>query len=181
MKSIRNEQFNQPLAENQDEYHTLFINLNTQDPMCPATACFELSLDEIEEITKTGKIYYNQCLFLKPIYGGLDEETGLPKVIGFGPREQFHPMNINVYNPLEPMPEIIPVPLIPLTEMSGDHFKRIFYAEGYAPALIKGKIGMFKSLYGFASCIANIGRFNSYRLAYELGYDVEFTLDPLTV
>jgi len=101
MKSIRTEQFNTPLAENQDEYNTLFINLNTNDPMCPATVCFEFSLEEMEEFKRTGRLYYNQCLFLKPVYGGLDEVSGLPQVIGFGPREQFHPMNISVYNPLD--------------------------------------------------------------------------------
>ena len=171
MKSIRTEQFNTPLAENQDEYNTLFINLNTNDPMCPATVCFEFSLEEMDVFKKTGKLYYNQCLFTKPKFDANGD------LIGFVPRENFHPMNISVYNPLEPLPEIVNVPLIPLTEMSGDHFKQIFYATGYAPSLIKSKIEMFKSLYGFANCIANIGRFNSYRLAAELGYDVEFTLE----
>lgn len=101
MKSIRNEQFNQPLAENQEEYNTLFINLNTKDPMCPATVCFEFTVDEIEEITKTGKAYYQQCLFLSERY---DQEGN---VIGFGPREQFHPMNISVHNPLDPVTDVV--------------------------------------------------------------------------
>ena len=98
MKSIRNEQFNQPLAENQEEYNTLYINLNTEDHMCPATICFELSLEEIDQINKTGRIYYNQCLFLSERY---DQEG---KVVGFGPRELFHPMNISVHNPLDQQP-----------------------------------------------------------------------------
>lgn len=99
MKSIRTEQFNQPLAENQDDYNTLFINLNTNDPMCPATVCFEFSLEEMEAFKKTGKLYYQQCLFTKPKYdvnGELD---------GFTNREKFHPMNISFHNPLEPVEE----------------------------------------------------------------------------
>lgn len=167
MKSIRNEQFSQPLAENQEEYNTLYVHVQTEgDPMRPVTACFKLAPEEIAEINRTGLLYYQQCTFY---YRGSD---GLIKP------GLFHPMSIHVTNPLEPQEPLVPKPLVPLTEMSGDHFKQIFYAEGYAPSLVKSKIGMFKSLYGFASCIANIGRFNSYRLAFELGYDVEFTLDP---
>lgn len=94
MQSIKNEQFNQPLAENQEEYNTLFINLNTEDQMCPATACFELTLDEIEQITKTGKIYYQQCLFTKLFR---NEAGEIVKV----PANHFHPMSIHVTNPLK--------------------------------------------------------------------------------
>jgi hypothetical protein len=95
MKSIKNEQFNIPLAENQEEYNTLHINLNTQDPMCPATVCFEFTEEEVAEFVKTRRLYYNQCLFRKPIHNWEGH------VIGFGPREQFHPMNISVVNPLD--------------------------------------------------------------------------------
>lgn len=96
MKSIRNEQFNQPLAENQEEYQTMYINLNINDPMCPATACFEFSPEELEVINKTGRIYYNQCLMSNPVY---DREG---EVIGFnGPVNRFNPMNISVVNPLD--------------------------------------------------------------------------------
>jgi len=94
MHSIKNEQFNQPLAEDQEEYNTLHINLNTQDPYCPATVCFELTLDEIEQITKTGKIYYTQCLFRKTAPSNDGKEA-------YVPREQFHPMSISVTNPLD--------------------------------------------------------------------------------
>jgi len=96
MKSIRTEQFNQPLAESQEEYNTLYINLNTADPLCPATVCFEFSPEELEVINKTGRIYYNQCLMSAPVYDGEGE------IIGFnGPANLFHPMNISVHNPLD--------------------------------------------------------------------------------
>jgi len=65
--------------------------------------------------------------------------------------------------------------LKPLTEMSGDHFSQIFM-EGFAPSFMKENILEFKSLYGFHNAIAKYGKFESHRLAVELGYDVEFTL-----
>jgi len=66
--------------------------------------------------------------------------------------------------------------LKPLTEMDGNHFKEIFYAEGFSPALIKEKVAILNSLFGFHKLISEFGRFESHRLAVELGYDVEFTL-----
>ena len=90
MKSIKNEQFSQPLAENQEEYNTLHVHVNTEgDPMRPVTACFKLTLEEIAEINRTGLIYYQQCTFY---YRGLD---GLIKP------GLFHPMSIHVTNPLD--------------------------------------------------------------------------------
>lgn len=65
--------------------------------------------------------------------------------------------------------------LTPLTEMSGDHFSMIFM-QGFAPSFIKDKISDFKSLHGFHNDIATYGKFESHRLAIQLGYDVEFTL-----
>lgn len=168
MKSIRNEQFNQPLAENQEEYNTLYINLNPNDQMCPATVCFELSFEDIEQITKTGKLYYQQCLFTQEI-----EIGGQMRKV---PAHQFHPMNISVNNPLEPVQENIELPLIRLTEMSGDHFEEIFHCVGFALAFKKEIIAKFNSLHGFHLAISNYGAFDSHRKAVELGYDVEFTL-----
>jgi hypothetical protein len=66
--------------------------------------------------------------------------------------------------------------LIPLTEMSGDHFTQIFHAEGFSPSLIKRIVESFDSLYGFHKAVALYGRFESQRLATELAYDVEFTI-----
>ena len=66
--------------------------------------------------------------------------------------------------------------LIPLTEMSGDHFEKIFIV-GFAPSFIKEIVAGFKSLYGFHTAIATYGKFESHRLAMQLGYDVEFVLE----
>jgi hypothetical protein len=66
--------------------------------------------------------------------------------------------------------------LVPLTEMSGDHFSQIFHAEGFAPEFVKRIIASFYSIAGFHMAITNYGRFESHRLAVEMGYDVEFTI-----
>jgi hypothetical protein len=68
----------------------------------------------------------------------------------------------------------IELPLIPLTEMSGEHFEQIFLT-GFAPSFIKTIINTFQSLHGFHNAIAMYGYFQSHRRAVELGYDVEFT------
>jgi len=90
-------QRNLMLAENQPEYETLPVFLETKDfidnsipydPLLPIpikqvpwimTACFELNKEEIKEILRTGKLWYRQCLF-----GG-----------------KFQPMNISTQNPFE--------------------------------------------------------------------------------
>lgn len=94
MKSIRNEQFSNPLAENQEEYETLYTNVDISNPYCPVTVCFELTDDEVEEIVKNKRIYYQQCLFRVSI------ENPETKELQYAPRERFHPMNIQVINPL---------------------------------------------------------------------------------
>jgi len=66
--------------------------------------------------------------------------------------------------------------LMRLTEMSGDHFSSIF-TEGFAPVFIKDIVSSFWSLRGFHNAIASYGKFDSHRIATDLGYDVEFTLD----
>jgi len=88
-------QRNLMLAENQPEYETLPVFLEEKDfidssrpydPLLPIpikqvpwamTACFQLNKEEIEEIVRTGKLWYRQCLF-----GG-----------------NFQPMNISTQNP----------------------------------------------------------------------------------
>lgn len=94
MISIKDEQFSIPLAENQPEYTTLHIHVDLEDNMCPATVCFQLSREELAELNANGgKLYYQQCLFRK----GFEQENG---EIEYQPAYQFHPMNIQVVNPL---------------------------------------------------------------------------------
>lgn len=93
MQSIKNEQFNQPLAESQEEYNTMYVAIQDKDPLFPVSACFELTDAEIAEIVKTKKIYYTQCLFLEYIRDSNGD------IIRFTNKYQFHPMSISVVNP----------------------------------------------------------------------------------
>ncbi len=42
MRSIKFEESNLPLAEDQPEYETLHVHVDVDDPQLPMTACFEL-------------------------------------------------------------------------------------------------------------------------------------------
>lgn len=77
MRAINFEQANIMLAESQEEYETLpiwaDIDENKQpvrlddgklrDQMGQCVCCFELNKEEIDEIVKTGKIWFTQCTF----------------------------------------------------------------------------------------------------------------------
>lgn len=81
MKAIDFPQRNLMLAENQPEYETLPVYVETKEMIVPnepndpqlailtknipwsMTACFELSDREIEELVKTRKLWYTQMLF----------------------------------------------------------------------------------------------------------------------
>lgn len=86
MRAVEFPQANLNLAEGQEEYETLPIycdldeygipkrllkgddinapkTLEYNDPMGQMTCCFELNQDEINEIVKTGKIWFTQCTF----------------------------------------------------------------------------------------------------------------------
>lgn len=69
MIAIEFEQANVRLAESQDEYETLPIHVpldeNGQltDIECPCTCCFQLNKEEIDELVKTGKLYFTQLTF----------------------------------------------------------------------------------------------------------------------
>lgn len=100
MNSIKNDQFNQPLAENQEEYNTLHINLNTEDPYCPATVFFQFSPEELSILNANeGKFYYQQCLFRTE--ERIEMEGTPEEVVVYVPANQFHPMSIQVTNPLD--------------------------------------------------------------------------------
>lgn len=98
MKSLKTEQFNVALAESQEEYNTLFVNINLKDRLIPVTCCFELSAEELAEINKTGKIYYQQCLIAQCNSEGsyIAAENG-----NYLASSLFHPMSIHVTNPLD--------------------------------------------------------------------------------
>lgn len=80
MIAVNFEQANLMLAEDQPEYETLPVFVETReaevrDPVqglikkpvaWEMTACFQLNAEEIAEIVKTGNIWYTQCLFGQP-------------------------------------------------------------------------------------------------------------------
>lgn len=81
MKAVDFPQRNVMLAEHQEEYETLpvFLEMNEVTVVVPnmdpeiktltkrvpwaMTACFELSAEELEEVNRTGRIWYQQMLF----------------------------------------------------------------------------------------------------------------------
>lgn len=99
MIAIEFDQANIRLAENQPEYETLPIWMDVDDngipvmipvkqpdgsvkdqprsPMGEAVCCFQLNKEEIDEIVRTGKLYFTQCTFWKP-YSPINMSTENP-------------------------------------------------------------------------------------------------------
>lgn len=58
MKSINFDGVTNKIAEHQEQFNTVFVQTNVNDHS--VNMCFEFSRQELEEITKTGKIWYKQ-------------------------------------------------------------------------------------------------------------------------
>lgn len=65
MKAINFEEVNVLIAEDQPQYETLPAYYNQNEGSI--TSCFELTEEELEEVKRTGKIYYKQMLFGNPM------------------------------------------------------------------------------------------------------------------
>jgi len=65
MTSVEFEECNIKIAENQEEYETLHAHHNTKEGS--VTFCFELNKEELEDIQKTGRIYFKQLTFNGPM------------------------------------------------------------------------------------------------------------------
>jgi hypothetical protein len=73
MKSVKFLEATIALAEDQPEYETLHVYPTVEDVtmkdgsknpvVMELTACFSLSPEEIEEINRTGVIWYTQCVY----------------------------------------------------------------------------------------------------------------------
>ena len=63
MRSVIFEQANIAMGENQEEYETLYSFVDPNDPEGKVVSCFELNKEEIEEIVKTGKLWFIQTTF----------------------------------------------------------------------------------------------------------------------
>lgn len=71
MTSVKFDEANVALAENQPEYETLHIHYDVEDVEGKMTACFKLTDEEIAEIVATKKIWHTQLTFgnnFQPIY-----------------------------------------------------------------------------------------------------------------
>ena len=53
------------IAEKQEEYQTLPVFLDQTDPTLPATMCFELDENELQQVKETGKIWLTVLTFGK--------------------------------------------------------------------------------------------------------------------
>lgn len=63
MKAVEFPEVNLRIAENQDEYETLPVHINTEDPTVPATMCFELDEAERKQVAETGQIWLTVLTF----------------------------------------------------------------------------------------------------------------------
>lgn len=65
MTAIEFPEVNVRIAEHQDEYETLPGFYNTKEGSI--TFCFQLNKEELEEINRTGCVYFKQITFGKPM------------------------------------------------------------------------------------------------------------------
>ena len=80
MTAVEFEEVNLRIAEHQDEYETLPAYHNPEEGS--VTFCFQLNKEELDEIAKTGKIYFKQLTFnksLQPINMSTEKSLLIPK------------------------------------------------------------------------------------------------------
>lgn len=65
MKAVEFEEVNIRISEDQEEYETLPAFHNKQEGSL--TFCFDLNKEELDEIIRTGKIYFKQLTFGRPM------------------------------------------------------------------------------------------------------------------
>jgi hypothetical protein len=65
MTSVTFEEANLKIAEHQDEYETLHAHHNPKEGSI--TFCFQLNKEELDEIARTGRIYFKQLTFNQPM------------------------------------------------------------------------------------------------------------------
>lgn len=89
MKSIDYPEANLAIAKDQPQYNTLFAFVDSTRPDFPTFVCYELTEEDIADIVKNKKLWYDQLTFGKP----------------------FQPMLIMTKNPFDNPIENAPVPL----------------------------------------------------------------------
>lgn len=68
MKAIEFPEVNVRIAENQPEYETLPVYVDTEDPSTPTTMCIQLDPEEIKQVTETGRIWMQVLTFRQPFH-----------------------------------------------------------------------------------------------------------------
>lgn len=63
MKAIEFKGVNLRIAENQEEYQTLPVFVDTTDPAVPVTMCFELDDEERQQVAETGHVWLTVLTF----------------------------------------------------------------------------------------------------------------------
>jgi hypothetical protein len=86
MDAIEFPEVNVILAKDQPEYVPLPVFVDGRDEMKPVTACFKLTPEELEEINRTGVLWYTQCTF----------------------GNAFHPVRMSTQNPFIHLEKIEP-------------------------------------------------------------------------
>jgi hypothetical protein len=65
MTAIEFEEVNVRIAEDQEEYETLPVYFNKEEGSM--SFCFQLNKEEIDEVIKTGHVFFKQLTFGKPL------------------------------------------------------------------------------------------------------------------
>lgn len=81
MEAVDFDEANIKIAEKQEDYQTLPVYWNQKENSI--TMCFELSPDELEQVGKTGKIYFKQFISgpMYPIAPSLIKEDLIEKKV----------------------------------------------------------------------------------------------------
>lgn len=77
MKAIEFPEVNVRIAENQQQYETLPVYIDTEDPTTPTTMCIRLDHEEIKQVAETGLIWLTTLTFM----------------------QQFHPIKMSLLKP----------------------------------------------------------------------------------
>lgn len=63
MKAIEFPEVNVRIAENQPQYETLPVHIDTEDSATPTTMCFQLDPEEIKQVVETGRVWMQMLTF----------------------------------------------------------------------------------------------------------------------
>lgn len=68
MKAIEFPEVNVRIAEDQPQYETLPVYIDTEDPTTPTTMCIELDKEERKQVAETGRIWITTLTFMQQFH-----------------------------------------------------------------------------------------------------------------